>query len=313
VISVVIATHRRPQLLRCALRSLAEQTFSDFEVVVVNDGGPSVRADLAPWRNLLALTLVELPESRGPARARNIGIERAAGEHIAFLDDDDIFLPRHLAAADRALRGTGADFVYCGAVISNDRIASAPTDLSGFQFKAYPFDPEFLLVVNYIHTGSVVARNGGPAMRFDESLSLCEDWDMWIALSHRLGHRGAFVDELTTVYHQVPEVTGLVEQALESTPSPFSVVRERIYRKWPTKLARVIEYRQWFTDFEHHRNRHIAAGRPIPNRMFDHVLSRLYTGFTNGETLDRRTIPELFADLQASAAPHHRPDLRHGL
>jgi glycosyltransferase involved in cell wall biosynthesis len=294
VITVVIPTHRRPELLRCALRSLAGQTFSDFEAVVVNDGGPSVRADLAPWRSLLPLTLVELPESRGPAHARNIGIERAAGDHIAFLDDDDVFLPRHLAAADGALRDTGADFVYFGAVVSNDRIDSAPTDLSGFQCKAYPFDPDFLLVVNYIHTGSVVVRNGGRAMRFDESLSLCEDWDMWIALSHRLGYRGAFVDELTTVYHQVPEVTGLVVQALETTPSPFSVVRRRIYRKWPTKVARVIEYRRWFTDFEQHRNRHIAAGRPIPNRMFDRVLHRLYISFLKGETLDRGAIAELF-------------------
>src|SRR5437879_807514 len=293
MISVIIPTFQRPSLLCHALRSVDSQAYKDFEVIVVNDGGPSLETSIAPWRRAFPLRLIESSERRGPASARNVGIEHAAGEYIAFLDDDDVFLPTHLGAAHEALAGRRElDFVYLGALVSDRRLSALPPDWSEMHMKSYEFDDRFLLVANYIHTGSVVVRNfTGSQVRFDESLTHCEDWDLWLALRLDLRYEVTFVDRLTSIYHQVPRSAGLVAQAQTSVPSPFTIVRERLHAKWPTADDYVLAYREWLTAFESYRNQVIADRRAIPTHLFDRVLRYLYRKFSSGDHADPSTIP----------------------
>lgn len=296
MISIVIPTVDRPELLHAALRSLAAQTYADFEAIVVNDGGASVAHIVGRWRCLFPVTLVELPRRHGASHARNVGIEHAAGDHIAFLDDDDLFLPWHLAAAAAALDTGDVEFVYLGAVVSSRWVTALPPDWPTMHCKAYPFDERFLLVANYIHTGSVVVRNFRDSpVRFDESLRYCEDWDMWLSLRHRLGYRVGFVDEISAVYHQVAGTEGLVSQGQAVTPSPFSLVRERLYSRWSVDDEQVIAYRKWMINFDAYCNDSVAQGRPVPTQVFDRVLRRLYHDFTRGRDIDRDLIPDFFA------------------
>nr|WP_275593217.1 glycosyltransferase [Streptomyces deccanensis] len=65
---------------------------------------------------------MDLDRRTGPASARYAGLEHAAGDYIAFLDDDDLFLPGHLAAGCEALEHGDADFAYTGAIVSNRRL-----------------------------------------------------------------------------------------------------------------------------------------------------------------------------------------------
>lgn len=299
MISVVIPTLGRPGLLAEALASVEAQTLRDLEVIVVNDGGHALGHVVAPWRRRLRLRLIELPERRGAAAARNVAIDHAEGSYIAFLDDDDLFLPHHLEIACRALATTGLDFVYLGAVVSDRRLRSLPPDWRRMHRKMYEFDRRFLQVANYIHTGSIVVRNfRDTAARFDESLSHCEDWDMWIALTTTLAYDAICVGEVTTIYHQIAGVDGLVAAAQRVTPSPFSIVRERMYAKWPVDddTLVVVAYRRWFTRFEDHRNQRIAAGLPIPTQLFDRVLRRLYGWFRQEREPDSAAIADLFVE-----------------
>ena len=86
-ISVVVRTKDRPQLLAEALQSLAAGSYRRVEVVLVNDGGepPTIPVDLP-----LDVVRVDLPVNRGRAGAANAGVEAATGDHVAFLDDDDL-------------------------------------------------------------------------------------------------------------------------------------------------------------------------------------------------------------------------------
>ncbi len=295
MISVIIPTRNRPKLLAEALASLRDQTFTDIQAIVINDGGPSLEKTVRPWRRHLRLTLIELPEHGGVSRARNAGIGCADGDYLAFLDDDDIFLPHHLETAHKALTSDLLDFVYLGALVSGRRTRTLPQDLSGMHTKAYAFDERFLLVANYIHTGSVVVRNFHQAgVRFDETLSHCEDWDMWLALCHRLSYRTGFVDEITSIYHQVLNTVGLVASAQLTVPSPFTTARERIDARWPSTDEQVHVFRHWMTGFERHRNERIRRGLPIPHQMFDALLRDLYLWFTTQRTPDRDMIPRYF-------------------
>ncbi|MFD4635244.1 glycosyltransferase family 2 protein [Streptomyces sp. NPDC058284] len=297
MISVVIPTRNRPALLQEALTSLAGQTEQDFEAVVVNDGGHNLTSTLRPWQRRLNLTLVELPEHGGVSRARNEGVNRASGEYVAFLDDDDLFTPTHLETAHKALVSEPVDFVYLGALVSGQRLSGLPDDMSGATLKAYDFDDDFLLVANYIHTGSVVVRSfRGAGVRFDESLTHCEDWDMWLTLRRRLGYRVRFVDEVTSIYHQLHDSDGLVASAQLTVPSPFTVVRERLHAAWPTKDPRVLAFRNWMTACEDRRNHNIKNDIPIPHHLFDAILRDLHSWFTEGREPNHRLIPRYFQE-----------------
>lgn len=297
MISVIIPTFNRFELLNAALGSVAAQGVRNrIEVIVVNDGGPSVVPVVRAWENVLDVKLVELDRRVGPASARNVGIQLAAGEYIAFLDDDDLFMPEHLAAGCELLESDDADFVYLGTIVSDRRLSGLPPDLTVFPLKAYPYDHRFLLVANFIHTGSVITRNFvNTPVRFDESLEVCEDWDLWMALTTTLGYRVSFVDKITTIYHQVPDVVGLVAGGQLISPSKFEPARDYIYAKWPSDDPFVLTYRDWLIAFERFRSDLIARKRPMPNLLFDEILRYLYKRISNEEKADYTDIVRFFA------------------
>jgi glycosyltransferase involved in cell wall biosynthesis len=296
MITVVVPTFNRPQLLSEALRSIANQTHSDFEVMIVNDGGESVESVVQRWRSRFSLRLIETGERRGPAAARNLAINESRSPYLAFLDDDDIFLPQHLEAAYAELTSSARpELVYTGALVSKTRVSALPREREDAHTKSYPFDERFLLVANFIHTGSVVARNfRDTAVRFDESLSLCEDWDLWLALVTDLRYKPRLVDRITTVYHQVPGQRGLVADAQAVTPTPFASARQRIYSKWPSDDQSVQACRYWLTEFESYRNDVIARGKDVPIDLFDRVLRHLASHFHDLTSLDYSIFAALF-------------------
>src|SRR5712692_9736802 len=107
-VSIVVPLYNKAPYVRRALDSIAAQTFSDFEVIVVDDGstddGPSVVANYGDSR----VRLVRQPNA-GPGAARNAGLAQTQGELIAFLDADDEWLPTYLEESVRQLEESGAD------------------------------------------------------------------------------------------------------------------------------------------------------------------------------------------------------------
>jgi len=315
MISVIIPTFNRLQLLHAALASVAAQSVrNDIEVILVNDGGPSVAGVVRAWEKILPVKLTELDQRVGPAAARNVGIELAVGKYIAFLDDDDLFLPDHLAAGCRVLESGDADLVYLGAIVADRRLRGLPADYTKFPRKAYPYDYRFLLVANFIHTGSVITRNfRHTPVRFDEALEVCEDWDIWIALTETLAYRMSFVNKIATIYHQVPEEVGLVASAQRTSPSKFELARDYIYAKWPSDDPLVLTYRKWLIALERFRSGLIAKNRAMPNLLFDEILRYLHRRISHEKSADYADISRFF-DLadRSSGEPDNlaRPSLR---
>ena len=95
LVSVIIPTYNRAALVAEALASVKAQTFRDFEIVVVDDGGTD-----GTWEALSAgqeIRVLRHPRRRGVSAARNTGINAARGQWLAFLDSDDLWLPDKLA------------------------------------------------------------------------------------------------------------------------------------------------------------------------------------------------------------------------
>ena len=114
LVSVVVATYRRDDCLRKALQSLTEQTYGSVEIIVVDDNDDSswnqtVRSIVDSFQQ--KIVLIENHPNLGSARARNAGIQAAAGEFITFLDDDDVYLPEKISRQVTAMVQAGAE--YC--------------------------------------------------------------------------------------------------------------------------------------------------------------------------------------------------------
>jgi polysaccharide pyruvyl transferase WcaK-like protein/SAM-dependent methyltransferase len=183
LVSLVIPTFNRPASLRTALASVAAQLYRPIEVVVVNDAGCSVSALCDQFRDRLDLRYVEHEQNQYLASARNSGIERASGQLIGYLDDDDRLYPHHLGHLVYLLQQQRAGAACSRALI---RRRSAEGGRAAC-FKPHPwraFELALLLeenvtpVLTVLHERALVEQIG----RFDPLLRTNEDWDFWIRL-----------------------------------------------------------------------------------------------------------------------------------
>ena len=103
-VSVVIPTRNRPEMVVMAVASALRQSFGNLEVIVVVDGeDPRTRAALSAFSDA-RLRVIDLAVNVGGAEARNSGVRAARGEWVAFLDDDDEWLPQKLSRQMEAAR-----------------------------------------------------------------------------------------------------------------------------------------------------------------------------------------------------------------
>jgi glycosyltransferase involved in cell wall biosynthesis len=247
VISIVIPAYNAAADIRTALESVFAQTFSDYEVIVVNDGSPdtpALEAALTPYRN--RITYLRQANS-GPSGARNQAIRHAAGELIAFLDSDDEWMPGYLERQVRELRSVpGTVLVYSDGVI----VGGA---LDGKRLMAVT--PSHAMVTTerliaeecVVLTSCAVARRDAlvAAGMFDERFRRSEDAHLWLRLSlnggrmswHRhalVRHRrrpGSLSDDRPAMLKAYADVLEDLEARFPFTPAQRSLIHRQIARR----------------------------------------------------------------------------------
>src|SRR4051812_10194306 len=183
-ISIVVPAYNAARTVGATVESVLAQTFTNFELIVVDDGSEDETAQVVEARDDLRLTCLRT-ENGGVSVARNRGIERAAGRYVAFLDADDMWAPaklerQHAAMSERPEVG----LCFTATQYVDEQLR--PTLLQ----RAVQRDdwPAALILEGNIVAGTVssamvradvLAHAGG----FDPRLSLCADWDMWLRLS----------------------------------------------------------------------------------------------------------------------------------
>lgn len=207
-VSVIIAACNQERWLGEAIESVREQTFEDWELIVIDDGSTDdTRAVARRFTEDPRIRYV-FETNRERAAARNRGLELASTGLVAFLDADDRWRPEKLCKQVAALEAEpAAGFCYTVARVIDE--AGQPCDerkplqaLSGWLFPR-------LLRGNFIILASVLARRtcldavGG----FDATLLVygCEDWDLWLRLARR--YPVTVVDEELTLYRRHPANT----------------------------------------------------------------------------------------------------------
>ena len=201
-VSVIVSAYRRAAYLNQALESVRAQSFADRELIVVDDasGEDCVRQyRLPPGARLI------IHESRrgSAAASRNTGLSAARGEYVAFLDEDDIWLPGKLAAQVNALeKQPEAAFTYCH---SRDVDESLRPCAKQARFRPCADPVRELVKRNFIKTpSSVMVRRSAleECGFFDESVAGAADRDLWLRLARR--HPLVALSEPLVLYRMHP-------------------------------------------------------------------------------------------------------------
>lgn len=205
MISVVIPTYKRADLLARLLDSIILQTAAADEVIVVDDASPNpeeyTQVIYEYKSKINNLKYIRYEQNRGAPHARNIGIKEAKNDWIALVDDDDEWLPEKLekqwAFVESAKSNAGLIYTWAdtkgpdGEIIEGSR-ATIEGDAR-----------REILTTNFITSASVLLRKDAvmDAGMFDESLPSCQDWDMWAKILNK-GYACKVVPEVLTIYHR---------------------------------------------------------------------------------------------------------------
>lgn len=182
-VSVIIPSKNRPDLVHRAIDSVLGQTFQSFEVIIVDDGSDMPLYPMLAEKFGNSISCFRHEHSLGAPAARNFGASHAKGKFVAFLDDDDIWLPEKLEKQMAAFSCLSEDFgvVYCGfdfiangTVVERKNTYHTTYDLHELALKMCPVGSPTPIIRK-----NVFEAVGG----FDVSLLACQDWDLWIRLT----------------------------------------------------------------------------------------------------------------------------------
>lgn len=280
LVSVVIPTHNRPERLAVALSSVAAQGLGDsLEVIVVNDHGLAVDEVVEAASAQLKIRLIDRAVSGGPSAARNAALEVAAGQFVAFLDDDDVYAPNHLATVLPILQA-GADLVHVDTPIARTRVTgSTIADAEVFVRLDFPSDRNLLDVTNHIPPTAVVCRSPRAVDAwFDPDLPVVEDWEFWLRLVHQHRYQVVHQPGTTIALHRIPGVASL------TTPTSDDVKALRVFEdywrlvceRWPASTRRAEEVRQYMPKMYQMAYAMMEAGTPLDHHYYERTLRVLY-------------------------------------
>jgi glycosyltransferase involved in cell wall biosynthesis len=198
LVSVVLPTFNRLRFLRPAIGSVYAQTFTDWELIIADDGSDlETRQYLQSLANHPRVTVIWLSHTGRPSMVRNAALLRAAGEYVAFLDSDDLWAAQKLERQIETLRARpNCRWSYtaflrvdeCGNPLPEERLRHW-IPYQGDIFEQVVTGRASIRTPSVLATRQLIAQAGG----FDEAMLSAEDYDLWLRLA--LYSEVAIVDE----------------------------------------------------------------------------------------------------------------------
>lgn len=200
LVSAIITTHNRCDLLIRAIGSVLSQTYKDIECIVVDDASTDGTKEYCEKCANIRYFQIPKEESRGGNYARNLGIKASHGEYCAFLDDDDYWLPEKIEKQVKLIEETDCELVHCGRrneIVGNDGIEEEDWIPSPI------FEGDMRKKILYIictTTTNILARRQAliDVGMFDENLRFWQEYELTIRLAQRKPFY--FVPEILSVY-----------------------------------------------------------------------------------------------------------------
>ena len=205
-VSIIIPTYNREKTLERAVNSILNQTYSNIEVIIVDDCSiDNTQKMVMSWKNE-KIKYYRLPKNSGACAARNYGIQMASGEYIAFQDSDDEWMKEKIEKQLEKMKQTDTMVTFCAFnfinINSQEKIKIPDTDISNL-----PDMTKSLFYKNFISTQTIVGKKEVfNRIKFDTTLPRFQDWDLAIRLSKE--YRISYLDEiLVNLYIQKDSMT----------------------------------------------------------------------------------------------------------
>ncbi len=243
-ISIVIPAYNAERTILETIASVQQQTFLDFEIIVINDGSTDRTLELLNSVVDARLKIFSYSNGGLPV-ARNRGISHATGEFIAFIDADDLWTPDKLEAQLAALqKHPEAGVAYSWTYFMEEQdgaLSFKPCDPVFFEGNVYAD----LLVADFIYNGSntLIRKQAIESTgEFDPKLKSCEDWDYWLRLA-------AHWHFTVVPKHQIlyRRSRGAMSSKVEVMKQACLIVLEKAYQAAPPELQHLKN--QSFTSF----------------------------------------------------------------
>jgi len=205
-VSINLCCYNSERYLSETLQSIADQTYKDWELVIVNDGSTdSTESIILEFKDRGYPVVYHNQENRGIAASRNRAIELSNGDFIAFIDHDDIWLPdllaRQLAAFDKETILVYGNFVTRDMLTGNEYMSFDPsTEFYSGNVSAQLLKKNFIFIETVLVRADAV-RGLGEA--FDRNLLMTDDLDFLFRLSLRGQFR--YTSEVSMIYRMHPE------------------------------------------------------------------------------------------------------------
>lgn len=239
LVSIIVRTCGRPEVLRETLESLKNQTYPNIQIVIVEDGKNISESLIKTEYSSLNIIYKSTGINVGRSVVGNIGMSIATGEYFNFLDDDDLFFADHVETLITALQNTSCLAAYAtGFETPIEVFSTSPYKYHIFQYNKVhhqKFDKIILAHHNYIPIQcimfhrSLFEKYGG----LDESLDALEDWDLWVRYS--LFTDFLFVNKTTSIY-RVPHNASQNQERQKKLDDALIVVRNK-HKNYIQKLS----------------------------------------------------------------------------
>ncbi len=190
LVSVIIPTYMASTFISGTLDSVLAQTFTSYEILLVNDGSPDTAELETVLQPYLDRIVYIKQENRGQAGARNTGLQNARGEFVCFLDNDDQWEPDFLSFHTSVMQADpGLAVHYCDAIIFGDTPRSGHKSM---EFTPSKGEANFRSLVSkactVLNCGAMSRRDAVlRAGMFDETLRYGEDIDLWLRIARQGG------------------------------------------------------------------------------------------------------------------------------
>jgi glycosyltransferase involved in cell wall biosynthesis len=191
LVSIIITTYNRRNLLPKAIESVANQTYDQCELIVVNDAGDDVEDIIKTFERERykysgimhrPIKYINKEKNAGLGAARNTGLEYATGKYVNFLDDDDIFYPFHVQTLVGFMEKNNHKIAYTDAVCHVIKDNQVIGRTIGYSFD---YDADMLLYQNITPVLTVMYELNEVTkdIKFDENARVYEDWLQWLELT----------------------------------------------------------------------------------------------------------------------------------
>jgi len=191
LVSIIIPTYNRPELLERACNTAYQQSYNNIEIIVVDDNSPTDYSEVLSSLEPLNIKYIKRDLNGGGSAARNTGIDIAKGEFIAFLDDDDLWhekkIEKQVASLSEKVRAS-----HCGYELSSSGVKR--------------IEKKSLITLTDLCVNNKLASTTGllcctkilKRMKFDESLKRAQDWDLYLRIAKETDF--AYVQEALYTY-----------------------------------------------------------------------------------------------------------------